>query len=236
VTRMFTIGGKPMRTWNVFVGCGFDCIYCSARRLALTRLKYSPRYRDGFNPHLEEKDLGRKFRPGDFVFVGYMGDISFASRPVIINILERIVAQPEVKFLFCTKNPLIYWRWNLIYPNNLYLGATIESNYDLGLSNKAPAPYFRYIAMKALDHPHKFISIEPLVDFDLSTFIDWMKQIRPEIIEIGPDNYHNNLPEPVGDLPVVDAAGKVRRLLEMLRDFCPTVVEKPGLNRLLGIS
>jgi len=230
-SRMFQVGGKPMKTWNVHVGCDFLCTYCNARRTALTRLRNSPRYKDGFTPHLVKEELSKKFAPGDFVFVGYMGDISFASRPIIVDLTCRIAEQPEVNFLFCTKNPLIYWYWDLIYPNNLYLGATIESNFDHGVT-KAPAPLHRYEAMRALPHPRKFISMEPLMDFHLRTFVDWMKEIDPEIIEIGADNYHNHLPEPKSEKSGARAPWKVSWLLESLREFCPTVVEKAGLERL----
>src|SRR3989304_7657293 len=105
-SRMFHIGGKPMRTWNCFVGCNFNCTYCSARKTALTRLKNSPRYCDGFVPHRVEIDLNRSFRPGEFVFIAYMGDISFASADFIAEILERVAAQPDVNFLVCSRNPM----------------------------------------------------------------------------------------------------------------------------------
>jgi len=223
---MFTIPGSTerMKTWNVWVGCRHDCTYCSAARLAATRLKHIPRYEEGFKPHLVEKEMGKKFHPGDFVFCAYMGDISFAHREVVRAILENISRQPEVRFLFCTKNPLVYWDWQLTYPPNLYLGATIESNIDHGVS-KAPSSFSRYRAMKVLDHPHKFVSIEPLLDFHVGTMVDWMKEIGPELIEVGADNYNNGLCEPM--------AWKVSWLLEILREFCPTVVEKQGLERLL---
>jgi len=71
------------------------------------------------------------------------------------------------------------------------------------------------------------------MNFHLRTMVDWIKEIGPEIVEIGPDNYNNNLPEPASFVSGCRAPWKVRTLLEMLRDFVPTVVEKPGLSRLL---
>jgi len=220
---MFQVDGKPMKTWNCFVGCLFECTYCNARKTALTRLKHSPRYRDGFNPHLVENTLSRKFKPGDFVFVCYQGDIAFASRHIIVDLTARITEQPEVNFLFCSKSPLNYYYWEMHWPENLYLGATIESTLDHGLS-KAPTPFYRYWAMRELVHPKKFISIEPVCDFDLDEMLFWMAQIKPQIIEVGADNYHNDLPEPPWE--------KVEKLLEGLRAICPNVIEKVGLRRL----
>jgi hypothetical protein len=232
MSRMFIVGDKAMVTWNVFVGCDFGCTYCNARKLAEGRLKNVPRYRDGFKPHLVEEELGRRFHPGDFVFIGYMGDISFATRDIVANfILPSVRTQPAVRFLFCSKNPAVYGEWGFEYPDNLSLAATIETNRDFGLT-KAPPPQARYEAMKELSHPHKFISIEPIMDFHLATMVRWMKEIGPEIIEIGADNYYQNLVEPYGVEPEQKAPWKVRWLIEDLRKFCPTVVEKKGLERL----
>jgi len=222
-SRMFQVGGKPMKTWNVFVGCYYLCLYCNARRTALTRLRDLPRYREGFKPHLVEKELDRKFKPGDFVFVSYMGDISFASPSIIVDLTARISQQPEVNFLFCSKSPLYYCSWRLLWPDNLYLGSTIETNRDYHLT-LAPAPVNRYIAMRALNHPKKFISIEPICDFDLDTMLKWMDEIKPSIVEVGADNYMNSLPEPPWY--------KVEKLIEGLENICPTVVRKVGLERL----
>ena len=78
--------------------------------------------------------------------------------------------------------------------------------------------------MAELRHPRKFISVEPIMDFDLEVLVDWMRQIKPDIVEIGADNYHNCLPEPPWE--------KVEALLETLREFVPRVIEKDRLHRL----
>ena len=117
MTRMFVIDGKPMKTWNVFKGCCFECTYCNARKMAQTRLKDSPRYHDGFTPRLVTEELGRRFRPGQFIFVGYMGDISFATRDEVGFILAQTIEFfSETPFLLCSKNPVIYSSWKLTYP------------------------------------------------------------------------------------------------------------------------
>ncbi|MCP8321902.1 MAG: hypothetical protein H3Z52_13345, partial [archaeon] len=60
---------------------------------------------------------------------------------------------------------------------------------------RAPTPRERYGAMKNLGWKHKAIVIEPILDFDLE-FIDWIREISPETVYIGYDNYNNKLPEP----------------------------------------
>ncbi|GAH41335.1 unnamed protein product, partial [marine sediment metagenome] len=77
MSRMFKSIDK---TWNVYVGCGHDCTYCNARKAAETRFRHILRYRDGFTPHLVEEELDRCFKPGQFIFVAYMGDIAFATK------------------------------------------------------------------------------------------------------------------------------------------------------------
>ena len=220
---MFLINGKPMKTWNVCVGCDFNCTFCNARKAALNRLKHAQRYQDGFHPKIVPEEMTKTFKPDDFVFVGYMGDISFAPRPWVALILSKVRQYPQTWFLFCSRNPACFSRWNFDYPDNLHLGTTIETDIDYGLS-KAPTPERRFIAMATLSHPRKFISIEPIMDFNLAHLIAWLKLIKPEIIEVGADNYHNHLPEP--------PEWKIRCLLECLKEICPTVVEKPGLDRL----
>lgn len=236
MSRMFLIDGCPMVTWNIFVGCLFNCVYCSARKLALNRLRGTERYKEGFDPQFVWKVLNRRFRDGSFVFIAYMGDISWAGPEAVQLILEKVASMPGVRFLVLTKDPSCYTRWGEEWgfepPENLYLGATIESNFDHGVS-KAPPPEQRYQVMRDLQVEKKFISIEPIMNFHLATMVKWMKEIRPQIIEIGPDNYHNNLPEPAWANGAVPAPQKVKWLLEKLRDFCPIVVEKPSLSRLL---
>ena len=221
-SRMFK---SVSRTWNVFKGCRFECTYCNARKMAETRLKHLPRYVDGFNPRLIEEELGRSFHPGELIFVGYMGDISFATKDEVFRILTHIEEVcPKTSFLFCSKNPAIYSSWDIDYSDNLYLGTTIESNRDYKLS-KAPPPVDRFWYMSQFCHAkRKFLSIEPIMDFDLDILLNWVRRIEPSIVEVGVDNYHNHLPEPPWE--------KVEALLSALQKFVPKVVEKDELRRL----
>jgi len=209
------------RTWNVSVGCDFDCFYCNARKDALNRLKHAPRYRDGFKPHLVEEELKKRFKPGEFIFVSYMGDISFIAPTEVLRILHRIREFPETDFLIQSKNPDYFWEFG--FPENVVLGTTLESNKDYGLT-KAPFPELRYRMLKSIDHPRKFISIEPIMDFHLETMVGWIREMAPEIVEIGADNYHNGLTEPPW--------WKVEELLRSLSVLCLRVIEKDGLRRL----
>ncbi len=220
MTRMFK---TITRTWNPVKGCEHACVYCWARNLAETKLKDTPRYSDGFKPGLIEKELAKKFKPGEFIFVTDMGDLygAWVPREWILRVIEVEKSFPLTNFLNQTKNPIRFKEFD--FPPHAYLGTTIETNRDYHLT-KAPPPIERYKAIAQSNHIHKFISIEPICDFDLDKLLKWMREISPEIIEVGADNHRNNLPEPPW--------WKVKALLIGLRLVCPKVVEKTGLERL----
>jgi len=226
VSRMFK---TITRTWNPFTGCRFTCSYCWARKLMEGRLRHLTRYKDGFLPTLHPDRVNPHFRPGDFVFVCDLGDIAFA--PVVVKDLVMAVVRnhPDTRFLLQSKDPGVfanYFGGYRFHEANLYLGTTLETNrWDGYRFSSAPSPHNRYAELKQYSG-HKFISIEPIMDLDVEIMVDWLREIQPDIVEVGADNYRSDLPEP--------SWGKVEALLEALRKFVPTVVEKDGLQRLKG--
>lgn len=201
-SRMFNV---VSRTWNPVTGCRYNCIYCWARQLALTKLRNTQRYRDGFKPRLNPEEFKRKFKPGEVVFVSDMGDLwgEWVPDSWIRRVLNHISKFPETWFLFLTKNPDRYHDFLGEMPENSILGATIETNRDYYFQEgylpriaQAPLPSRRYKAMKTLKWPLKFISIEPIMDFDMEAFAEWIREISPFMVYIGYDNYNWRLPEP----------------------------------------
>ena len=192
--RMFSI---ITRTWNPITGCTHNCSYCWARRLAAGRLKRSKRYREGFKPRLNVQELRVKFKRNEVVFVSDMGDMFCEGVPDewIEAVLSVIAKFPQTSFLLLTKNPARYL--NFEFPANVLLGATIETDRDeiTAELSDAPPPSERIVAMRNLRHPHKFVSIEPVLDFTRK-FADEIAAIEPEIVYIGYDNYNNKLREP----------------------------------------
>jgi protein gp37 len=183
-------------TWNPVVGCLHHCTYCWARRLAETKLKNIERYRDGFKPKLVEKELNRKFHK-KYVFAVDMGDLfgDWVPSEWILKVIEAIKNSPSSYFLFLTKNPKRYMEFLNVYPENVVLGATIETNRNYPVS-KVPSTTERYNFMKELSFKNKIVSIEPIMDFDLETFAEWVRNINPVMVHVGYDNYNNKLPEP----------------------------------------
>ena len=209
------------KTWNPFTGCGFDCSYCWAK--ALSKGKLANNYPNGFVPTFHPERVNRKFKAGEFVFVSSMGDISFCAwNPGLKQIREVIANNPDTSFLLQTKNPSMFLD-GTTWEANIYQGCTIETNRPI-LVSKAPVPTKRYHSAAMNNHPHKFLSIEPVMDFDLEIFASWAMDINPEIVEIGADNYHNGLPEPSWD--------KVYKLIDILTLHGVQVKQKDGLDRL----
>jgi len=184
------------RTWNPVVGCLHKCSYCWARRLAETKLKDIERYKDGFQPKLVEKELSKRFHK-QFVFVSDMGDLfgKWVPSEWILKVIDTVKKSPSSNFLFLTKNPIRYFEFVNVYPENVVLGATIETNRDYHVSN-SPTPAERQDCMRELPFKNKIVSVEPIMDFDLETMIQWLREIGPVLVHVGYDNYRCRLAEP----------------------------------------
>jgi hypothetical protein len=151
---------------------------------------------------LNQEEFRTKFGKGELIFVSDMGDLfgDFIPSNWIKRVLEYTARFPKTHFLFLTKNPLRYSEFLHQMPENAILGATIETDNDqILLDNKiseAPPPSIRHIAMRDLDWDKKFISIEPILDFELETLSLWIEEILPFLVYVGYDNYNNKLNEP----------------------------------------
>jgi len=190
MSRMFSFINK---VWNPVAGaCSHGCVGCWARALA-DRHKWC-KYQG--KPRVDEKQIDRRFKDGDFVFVQDMTDL-FAEnvpRDLILRVLEQIKKFPDAKFLLLTKNPKRYKSVLEFIPKNCVCGATIETDLDEQLAN-APSRIDRIRAMRELKHKHKMVSIEPIRKFT-SNFFGSLSFIEPEFVAIGYDNYNNGFDEP----------------------------------------
>ena len=181
-SRMYEADGKTVRTWNVFKGCNFDCVYCVQREQA-KRQKHSCEKCYLYAPHLHSERLDEKFKAGETVFVAAMGDIIFATHDEWNAILEVIRNYPKTTFFLQSKNPQCFIR-GFVYPQNVVLGTTIETNRDMYAYSRAISTDYRYEAMSEINH-RKYLSFEPIFDFDLDILVEWAKEIAPEFVYVG---------------------------------------------------
>jgi DNA repair photolyase len=204
------IDGK-WKTWNPVIGCLHECSYCWAKKYAEERLSNIEKYKDGFVPKIAKNELSKGFR-NQFVFVSDMGDLfgDWVPEEWILSVIKATRNSPSSDFLFLTKNPGRFKQFVHHCRNNIILGATIETNRSNDFS-KAPTVAERAREMINLQYNRKYISIEPIMDFDLEIFTDWIENIAPIHVAVGYDNYNSNLPEP--------SLRKTLQLIENLQDF-----------------
>ena len=181
-SRRYEVNGKRVRTWNVFKGCRFNCVYCVQREQA-KRQKHRCEKCYTYEPHLHLERLSEKFKAGENVFVAAMGDIIFATHEQWGAFLEVIRNFPQTTFFLQSKNPQCFIR-GIVYPQNVVLGTTIETNRNTYAYSDAIRTVYRYEAMREINH-RKYLSLEPIFDFDLDILLGWTKEIAPEFVYVG---------------------------------------------------
>ena len=89
----------------------------------------------------------------------------------------------------------------------------------------APVPEDRYEAMMNLPLEEKlFLTLEPILDFDINVLASWVADINPEFLNLGADSKGNGLQEPTVE--------KIMALTNKLHEIGIELREKHNLNRL----
>jgi len=204
-------------TWNAIKGkCPHNCSYCYMKRFSQPEL------------HFDEAELKTNLGTGNFIFVGSSCD-AWANSILdewIDQMLEQCRLYPQNTYLFQSKNPARIGYWYGDLPPKTILGTTIETCQTIDDFGKAPRPRARFEAMLDLStgrHP-LMVSMEPIMDFDLETLVDWLRAISPKFVSIGADSGNNHLPEP--------SSGELKDLIEALKEITEIKL-KNNLNRLL---
>jgi len=197
-----------VRSWNPFVGCEFNCVYCkpSFQRQAKRRRKWCELcYR--YKPHAHPERL-KKIPCSKTVFVCGTGDISFINpdyfKEILSRVEEHVDKNPGKLFYFQSKNPAFFNEFLGDFKeigDNIILLTTLETNRPRGYEkkiSKAPKPAKRFKDFSHLDWERKIVTIEPVMDFDLYKFTDWIQAIGPEAVYIGFNSRPKEvqLPEP----------------------------------------
>ena len=175
--------------------CPHMCIYCYVKciRTRWDLQRYSGVLK--LIPH----ELKENYGSGNIIFLEHLNDMFAKQVPdaFIKNILAHCKRYPNNIYVFQTKNPERYGDWLSELPKNCLLGSTIETNRPYGKEiGFAPSPYKRMLAMRKLKGFVKFISMEPIMDFDIDVMAKWIGMIKPKFMNIGLDSKRSRLPEP----------------------------------------
>lgn len=201
--------------------CPHKCSYCYVNSFPFGRPeKYKGPLR------LIEKEFTVKYGTGKTIFVENCNDLFAESVPghFVVSVIGHCNQFTGNTYVFQTKNPQRYDIFWTRLPENSIIGATIESNRAYRGISVAPEPFTRFEAMKRLPG-RKFITIEPVLDFDVDILASWIDQIRPEFLNLGADSKNNHLPEPTVE--------KILQFTEKLKGYGIELREKHNLGRLM---
>ena len=208
-------------TWNTVKGaCPHDCSYCYMKRWGTQK-----------PVRFDAKELKTDLGDGNFIFVGSSCDMFANSIPHkwISETLLKCANNPQNSYLFQTKNPEMLAHFSDGFVRHSILCTTIETNrYYMDVMKDIPQPFERaFFFGRHLSAFQRFVTIEPIMDFDLELMVELIKTCNPEQVNIGADSGNNHLPEPPLE--------KVLELIDRLSGFT-IVAKKRNLNRLTGAA
>jgi DNA repair photolyase len=203
-------------TWNAIKGqCPHDCSYCYMKRWG----KLNP-------VRLDRKEFKTDLGSGNFIFVGSSCDI-FAELLPGEWIAETIChcSKFDNHYLFQSKNPMRFWPLLDKLPREIVsICTTIETNrWYPDIMRKSPKPESRAQSVGSNTRWEKYVTIEPIMDFDLDELVNLIRMCDPIQVNIGADSGNNGLPEP--------DYKKVLELIDALKEFT-TISKKRNLARL----
>ncbi len=170
------------------------------------------------------------------VFVCGNGDLSFCdpafAAEIIAAVRRKNARCPDKTYYFQSKAPACFAEVLHTLPGNAVVLTTLETNRDKDYDrySKAPPPSERYEQFRGLDYPRKVVTIEPVMDFDVDIFAEWIISLRPEYVWLGYNSRpaEARLPEP--------SAGKLRAFIRMLTKAGVSIRPKDLRGMRLGLS
>lgn len=213
-------------------GCGYCYVQTNPRGVS-PRWKGEPRLIeeelrvDYSKKWWDEKDKIWKIEKT--IFIEHMGDL-FAEGidPHWVDlILAHCNKYPDNTYIFQTKDPGRAHFGIKVFPPKFMIGTTLETNRDYKDTN-APQPMYRYIGISKFIGVKTFVTIEPIMDFDMYPFLNWIKNINPDFVNIGADSKRCNLPEP--------SPAKIIEFISGLKASGVHIKKKSNLDRLLKVG
>ena len=205
--------------------CENRCSYCYVSGPEHKRPKlYSGPYR------LVAREFEVSYGRDKTIFVEHCNDLFAQTVPpeFIRRVLAHCCCWPDNTFVFQTKNPVRLQEFGTFFPPAALFGITLETNRDTSEIGNAPTPSLRADAFARFTREggaRKFITLEPILDFDVGVLLNMILRIEPEFVNIGADSKGHNLPEPSGD--------KVVELIRALREVGIHIKQKRNLVRIL---
>ncbi len=203
-------------TWNAIKGkCSHDCSYCYMKVFPQGELR------------LDEKEFKTDLGKGNTIFVGSSTDMFADNVPCewIFKVLNYCCKFQSNIYIFQTKNPIRFFEFDGYFPDASEFGTTIETNKQMLLNKISKAPTVQDRQDYLCDINGKtFVTIEPILNFDLDVLVAWIKDIDPDFVNIGADSKNHNLPEPNKE--------KIEALIEELKKFTKVNI-KDNLRRLM---
>ena len=218
---------EGVKTWNPLAGeCPHKCSYCSTINLRNRYENLNKKYTGELR--LDENAFKKNLGEGNTWFVCAQNDL-FAGTVLadwIVRVVEHCKKFDNI-YWFQTKCPSSYKFFQ--YPPRSVLGTTIETNryYKELYSEDTPPPEYRANSIGIQKHSFKrdtFITIEPILEFDLDEFVEMLEDASPNWVNVGADSKKHNLKEP--------SKGKVLELIAELSKFTE-VRMKSNLQRLI---
>jgi DNA repair photolyase len=206
-------------TWNTVKGaCPHNCSYCYMKRWG----KLNP-------PRLDESEFKTDLGSGNFIFVGSSNDLFAAEHPDEWTLATlKHCEKHDNRYLLQSKNParILNYIDAAVISDKTVVCTTIETNRHYpDVMGGCPLVDNRADAMNAISEVVKtYVTIEPVMDFDLPELVELIRRCNPQQVNIGADSGNNHLPEP--------PAGKVLELIDALSEFT-AVKNKSNLNRIL---
>ena len=203
-------------TWNTIKGkCPHDCQYC-----------YMHKWGQQKPVRFDKSEMNTDLGVGNIIFVGSSCDMFASQIPDkwIIDTLNYCESFVGNEYLFQSKNPAGFKDFAIYLLKSSRLCTTIETNRYYKQMGDTPDPFSRAEDMHDLTEWRRYVTIEPIMDFDLEEMVNIIRWCNPVQVNIGADSGGNGLPEPSPE--------KVRQLIDALKEF--TVIDqKINLNRLL---
>jgi len=214
--------------WSPGHGCEHQCSYCSSKN---KRWNYDPG--STFIPDQKFPNLGHN----QTIFIGHTCDMWSEEVPseFISKVLWHCFKFKDNRYVFQSKNPSRFLKLESVAEimawfnkNEMMFGTTIETNRMelINQFSKAPDVHDRSESMKhiKLRGFKTFITIEPIMDFDVVDLTYLVCGPSPDFINIGADSKGHNLPEP--------SAEKVRQLIANIQKYGIEIRNKENLKRL----